>query len=88
MQIHLSQPAGDILIFMTGQEDIIAVCTAMTERLTELGDQVPAICVLPANLLRRVTCLPPPPPPPPGAGDLRAPRLLAAALGAAGRDLP
>ena len=40
MQIHLSQPAGDILIFMTGQEDIISVCTSMTDRLTELGDQV------------------------------------------------
>ena len=40
MQIHLSQPAGDILIFMTGQEDIISVCTSMTDRLSELGDQV------------------------------------------------
>ena len=51
MQIHLSQPAGDILIFMTGQEDIISVCTSMTDRLSELGDQVPAICVLPVYSL-------------------------------------
>jgi pre-mRNA-splicing factor ATP-dependent RNA helicase DHX38/PRP16 len=26
LQIHLSNPAGDILVFMTGQEDIIATC--------------------------------------------------------------
>ena len=26
LQIHLSQPAGDILIFMTGQEDILCTC--------------------------------------------------------------
>lgn len=26
LQIHLSSPAGDILVFMTGQEDIVATC--------------------------------------------------------------
>lgn len=29
LAIHLSQPAGDILIFMTGQEDIEATCSAL-----------------------------------------------------------
>lgn len=32
LAIHLSQPAGDILIFMTGQEDIEATCSALAGR--------------------------------------------------------
>jgi len=45
--IHLSQPPGDILIFMTGQEDIEATCLAMAERLEELGGEVPPLAILP-----------------------------------------
>ncbi|KAL1510502.1 hypothetical protein AB1Y20_006806 [Prymnesium parvum] len=51
LQIHLSQPPGDILIFMTGQEDILCTCQVITERLLELGDKVPAILVLPVYSL-------------------------------------
>ena len=51
VQIHLSQGAGDILVFMTGQEDILTVCEVVTSRLLELGDQVPAILVLPVYSL-------------------------------------
>uniref|UniRef100_A0A7S4F4I0 RNA helicase n=1 Tax=Chrysotila carterae TaxID=13221 RepID=A0A7S4F4I0_CHRCT len=51
IQIHLSYPAGDILIFMTGQEDILATCAAITERLDEIGDKVPLITVLPVYSL-------------------------------------
>ena len=29
LQIHLSQPQGDILVFMTGQEDIEATCAVI-----------------------------------------------------------
>ena len=48
VQIHLSQGAGDILVFMTGQEDILTVCEVVTSRLLELGDKVDAI--LPPHL--------------------------------------
>lgn len=45
--IHLQQPPGDILIFMTGQEDIMATCVLLNERLAELGPTVPKLKVLP-----------------------------------------
>jgi pre-mRNA-splicing factor ATP-dependent RNA helicase DHX38/PRP16 len=45
--IHLSQPPGDVLIFMTGQEDIEATCQLIAERLEELGGEVPPISILP-----------------------------------------
>lgn len=45
--IHLSHPPGDILIFMTGQEDIEATCVVLNERLEELGGQVPPLAILP-----------------------------------------
>mmetsp|Transcript_9781 Transcript_9781/g.25096 ORF Transcript_9781/g.25096 Transcript_9781/m.25096 type:complete len:249 (-) Transcript_9781:119-865(-) len=51
LEIHLSQPPGDILIFMTGQEDILCTCQVITERLLELGDRVPPILVLPVYSL-------------------------------------
>eukprot|EP00965_Chrysotila_dentata_P199023 6179143-Pleurochrysis_carterae.AAC.2 len=36
---------------MTGQEDILATCAAITERLDEIGDKVPLITVLPVYSL-------------------------------------
>ena len=47
LEIHLQQPPGDILIFMTGQEDIMATCVLLNERITELGPSIPKIKVLP-----------------------------------------
>lgn len=38
MTIHLSHPPGDILIFMTGQEDIETTCFVLQERREALGD--------------------------------------------------
>ncbi|KAI9510691.1 putative PRP16-RNA-dependent ATPase [Russula earlei] len=62
LQIHLSLPSGDILVFMTGQEDIEITCqvvqgrgwsskslltlTSKTERLSQLDDPAP-LAVLP-----------------------------------------
>ena len=46
LTIHLSYPAGDILIFMTGQEDIEATCTILAERIDAL-DHVPPLLLLP-----------------------------------------
>eukprot|EP00923_Selenidium_pygospionis_P055553 GHVN01096774.1.p1 GENE.GHVN01096774.1~~GHVN01096774.1.p1 ORF type:complete len:1140 (-),score=151.38 GHVN01096774.1:296-3715(-) len=38
---------GDILIFMTGQDDIEATCLLIAERVAELGDTVPPLRILP-----------------------------------------
>ena len=37
MQIHVTQPLGDILVFLTGQEEIEKVCEELTERVRKLG---------------------------------------------------
>ncbi|KAI4102776.1 MAG: hypothetical protein LQ339_004515 [Xanthoria mediterranea] len=46
LAIHVSQPAGDILVFMTGQEDIEITCELVEERLKLLNDP-PKLSVLP-----------------------------------------
>ncbi|KAE8608600.1 hypothetical protein XENTR_v10011542 [Xenopus tropicalis] len=46
LQIHLSGAAGDILIFMPGQEDIEVTSDQIVERLEEL-DSAPPLAVLP-----------------------------------------
>ncbi|KAF8508472.1 P-loop containing nucleoside triphosphate hydrolase protein [Gautieria morchelliformis] len=46
LQIHLSLPPGDILVFMTGQEDIEITCQVVNERLSQLDDPAP-LAVLP-----------------------------------------
>ena len=46
LNIHLSQPAGDILVFMTGQEDIEITCEVVAERLLLL-DSPPKLSILP-----------------------------------------
>ncbi len=46
LQIHLSLPPGDILVFMTGQEDIEITCQVVQERLDQLDEPAP-LAVLP-----------------------------------------
>jgi len=46
LQVHLGHPPGDILVFMTGQEDIEATCFLSKERLEQL-DGAPALAMLP-----------------------------------------
>ncbi|KAL8695862.1 MAG: hypothetical protein Q9224_003112 [Gallowayella concinna] len=46
LAIHVSQPAGDILVFMTGQEDIEITCELVDERLKMLNDP-PKLSILP-----------------------------------------
>ncbi|KZV86598.1 P-loop containing nucleoside triphosphate hydrolase protein [Exidia glandulosa HHB12029] len=46
LQIHLSLPPGDILVFMTGQEDIEITCQVVAERLSQLDDPAP-LAILP-----------------------------------------
>jgi pre-mRNA-splicing factor ATP-dependent RNA helicase DHX38/PRP16 len=47
LQIHFNSPPGDILIFMTGQEDIEGTCTMLAEKMEKLGDGSPPLLVLP-----------------------------------------
>ncbi|KAH8602585.1 putative Pre-mRNA-splicing factor ATP-dependent RNA helicase prp16 [Bisporella sp. PMI_857] len=46
LAIHVSMGAGDILVFMTGQEDIEVTCELIKERLAALNDP-PKLSVLP-----------------------------------------
>lgn len=52
LRIHMTNPPGDILVFMTGQEDIESTCEAIAEKVTDLGEAVPPLLLLPmyANL--------------------------------------
>ncbi len=45
--VHLGHPPGDVLIFMTGQEEIEATCFALQERLDHLGEDIPPLMILP-----------------------------------------
>ncbi|KII93617.1 hypothetical protein PLICRDRAFT_101872 [Plicaturopsis crispa FD-325 SS-3] len=47
MQIHLSEPPGDILLFLTGQEEIDTACEILYERMKALGPKVPDLIILP-----------------------------------------
>ncbi|PBP16091.1 ATP-dependent RNA helicase DHX8 [Diplocarpon rosae] len=47
MQIHLTEPPGDILLFLTGQEEIDTSCEILFERMKALGPSVPELIVLP-----------------------------------------
>ena len=68
MQIHLTEPPGDVLLFLTGQEEIDAACQLMHDRMKQLGSQLPELIVLPvysalpSEMQTRIF-----EPPPPGA---------------------
>ncbi len=47
MQIHLSEPPGDVLLFLTGQEEIDTSCEILYERMKALGPKVPELIILP-----------------------------------------
>jgi ATP-dependent RNA helicase DHX8/PRP22 len=47
MQIHLTEPTGDILLFLTGQEEIDTSCEILFERMKALGPSVPDLIILP-----------------------------------------
>ena len=47
MQIHLSEPPGDVLLFLTGQEEIDTACEVLFERMKSLGPEVPELIILP-----------------------------------------
>eukprot|EP01156_Anaeramoeba_ignava_P018780 Anaeramoba_ignava/a92940_108.p1 GENE.a92940_108~~a92940_108.p1 ORF type:complete len:795 (-),score=220.25 a92940_108:34-2418(-) len=47
MQIHLAEPPGDILLFLTGQEEIDTACQILFERVKSLGPKAPELMILP-----------------------------------------
>lgn len=47
MQIHLTEPPGDILLFLTGQDEIDTSCEILYERMKALGPSVPELIILP-----------------------------------------
>jgi ATP-dependent RNA helicase DHX8/PRP22 len=47
MQIHLTEPKGDILLFLTGKEEIDTACEILFERMKALGPNVPELLILP-----------------------------------------
>ena len=46
-QIHVTQPLGDILVFLTGQEEIESATEMITERVRALGKKIRELIVLP-----------------------------------------
>ncbi|MBV99006.1 putative pre-mRNA-splicing factor ATP-dependent RNA helicase DHX16, partial [Eschrichtius robustus] len=52
LQIHVTQPPGDILVFLTGQDEIEAACEMLQDRCRRLGSKIRELLVLPiyANL--------------------------------------
>lgn len=52
LQIHVTQAPGDVLVFLTGQEEIEACCELLQERCRRLGSKIAELLVLPiyANL--------------------------------------
>ena len=46
MQTHLSEPPGDVLLFLTGQEEIDTSCEILFERMKVLGPKVPEFIIL------------------------------------------
>ncbi|KAL5983443.1 hypothetical protein ACLOJK_017528 [Asimina triloba] len=47
VQIHMCEPPGDILVFLTGEEEIEDACRKITKEINNLGDQVGPVKVVP-----------------------------------------
>lgn len=45
--VLFSASAGDILVFLTGQEEIDTACEILYERMKSLGPDVPELIILP-----------------------------------------
>jgi len=47
VQIHVNEKPGDILLFLTGEEEIENACTEIRAEAKKLGDDVGPIMVVP-----------------------------------------
>lgn len=47
IQIHVSEPQGDILVFLTGQEEIDTSCEVLYEKVKALGESIQELIILP-----------------------------------------
>lgn len=47
MDIHINEDAGDILVFLTGQDEIDSCCEILYERVKTLGDSIGELAILP-----------------------------------------
>jgi len=47
LQIHATQPLGDILVFLTGQEEIETCQELLQERSRRLGSKIRELMILP-----------------------------------------
>ncbi|KAF2325055.1 hypothetical protein GH714_022474 [Hevea brasiliensis] len=47
VQIHVYEPPGDILVFLTGEEEIEDACRKITKEVGNMGDQVGPVKVVP-----------------------------------------
>ncbi|VAH90143.1 unnamed protein product [Triticum turgidum subsp. durum] len=47
VQIHMCEPAGDILVFLTGEEEIEDACRKINKEVNNMGDQVGPVKVVP-----------------------------------------
>ncbi|XP_019163502.1 PREDICTED: probable pre-mRNA-splicing factor ATP-dependent RNA helicase DEAH2 isoform X2 [Ipomoea nil] len=67
VQIHMCEPPGDILVFLTGEEEIEDACRKITKEINNLGDQVgpvkavPLYSTLPPAMQQKIFEAAPPP---------------------------
>jgi ATP-dependent RNA helicase DHX8/PRP22 len=45
LQIHLTEPEGDILLFLTGQEELDHACEPLHERMKPFGGDIPELII-------------------------------------------
>ena len=45
LQIHITQPLGDVLVFLTGQEEIETCQEILTEKTRGLGSKIKELCI-------------------------------------------
>ncbi|KAG0585058.1 hypothetical protein M758_3G254900 [Ceratodon purpureus] len=67
VQIHICEPPGDILVFLTGEEEIEDACKKISREVQNLGDQVgpvkavPLYSTLPPAMQQKIFDAAPPP---------------------------
>ena len=70
VQVHLCEPEGDILVFLTGEQEIEDACRKTKSEIDNLGDKVPDVIVLPLySTLPMERQIFDPAPPPRGPGQ-------------------